>query len=82
MGAQSRGGDSGKRWKEPGKVPGEEAIEAEPSRGYPGHQVGKAVPSRGSVTRKGTGTCECECVCVHVHACACVCACVCVHACG
>lgn len=66
MGAQSRWGDSGKRWKEPEKVPGEEPTEAEPSRGYPGPQVGKAVPSRRSITSKGAGTCECECVCVHV----------------
>lgn len=58
------GRGSRKRWKEPGKVPGEEAMEAESSRGFPEHQVGEAVPSRGSIMSKRTGH-----VTVSVHMC-------------
>ena len=73
-GAQGRGRDPRKRWKEQGKVLGEEATEAEPSRGYPGHQVEKAVPSRGSFMSNGTGHVSVSVsMCVHVCLCVCVC---------
>lgn len=45
-------------------MPGEEAMEAESSRGFPEHQVGEAVPSRGSIMSKRTGH-----VTVSVHMC-------------
>lgn len=63
-----------KRWKEPGKVPGEEAMEAESSRGFPEHQVGEAAPSTGRIMSKRTGRvtecahmCTCVYLCGYVH---------------
>lgn len=77
FGNSEHGRGPGKRRKEPGKVPGEEAMEAESSRGFPEHQVGEAVPSRGSIMSKRTGhVTECAHVCTCVYLCGCVHTCV------
>ena len=56
-----------KRWKEPGKVPGEEAMEAESSRSFPEHWVGEAVPSTGGIMSKRAG--RVTWVCTYVYMC-------------